>query len=123
MAFVESEPACVDGALLILQKPLLFRSPAFHAGYVVGKAGDFFANKAAKPSILASFYISIFISLSAHADFSVWALFFFCLSLCVRCLSRRFKKVHWAQREGAPCGTGLIQTRAGAASGTAQCGR
>nr|DAQ47817.1 MAG TPA: hypothetical protein [Caudoviricetes sp.] len=28
--------------LLILQKnPLLFRSPAFHAGYVVGKVGDF----------------------------------------------------------------------------------
>jgi hypothetical protein len=65
--------------LLILQKPLLFRSPAFHAGYFVGKAGDFFANKAAKLSILASFYISIFISLSAHAAFSVWALFFFVL--------------------------------------------
>nr|DAP09739.1 MAG TPA: hypothetical protein [Caudoviricetes sp.] len=31
----------------------------------------------AKLSIFASFYISIFISLSAHADFSVWALFFF----------------------------------------------
>nr|DAG20052.1 MAG TPA: hypothetical protein [Caudoviricetes sp.] len=27
--------------LLILQKPLLCRIPAFHAGYVVGKVGDF----------------------------------------------------------------------------------
>lgn len=41
--------------------------------------GIFFANKAVKLSILASFYINILISLSAHADFSVWALFFFVL--------------------------------------------
>jgi hypothetical protein len=50
-------------------KPPVFR---------LGHRGDFFANKAVELSILASFYISILISLSVHADFSVWALFFFC---------------------------------------------
>jgi hypothetical protein len=45
-------------------------------GVLFGQSGGFFANKVAKLSILASFYISIFIFLSAHADFSVWALFF-----------------------------------------------
>ena len=48
-------------------------------GVPFGASGDFFANKAVKLSIFASFYISIFIFLSAHADFSVWALFFFVL--------------------------------------------
>nr|DAO93808.1 MAG TPA: hypothetical protein [Caudoviricetes sp.] len=49
-------------ALDFTKNPLLCRSPACHAGHFVGKVGDF------------SF---IYIFSSAHADFSVWALFFF----------------------------------------------
>jgi hypothetical protein len=38
--------------------------------------------------------------LSAHADFSVWALFFFCPSFDVRCLSVFADAVHWMHKEG-----------------------
>ena len=51
--------------------------PAFPKPCVLrGVLGGFLASKTFKLSIFASFYISIFISLSIHADFSAWALFF-----------------------------------------------
>nr|DAE71746.1 MAG TPA: hypothetical protein [Caudoviricetes sp.] len=37
------------------------------------------------------------LQLSAHADFSVWALFFFCPSLYLHCLSFSSGTVHWVQ--------------------------
>nr|DAR83543.1 MAG TPA: hypothetical protein [Caudoviricetes sp.] len=45
--------------------------PCIPRGVLYRQSGGFFTNKTVKLSILSSFYISIFISLSAHADFSV----------------------------------------------------
>nr|DAR23418.1 MAG TPA: hypothetical protein [Caudoviricetes sp.] len=68
---------------------------------------------------LQNFMLNEFISLCLCGPAAVRALFYFWHSFGIRWHSRRFKKVHWVQREGVPCGTSLTRTRTGAASGTA----
>nr|DAH37967.1 MAG TPA: hypothetical protein [Caudoviricetes sp.] len=85
--------------------------------------GDFFASKTVKLSFFASFYISIFISSSAHADFSVWALFFFVLRCAFVDSPSGLKRYTGRKGRGAPCGISSARTPTGAALETAPCGR
>nr|DAH36010.1 MAG TPA: hypothetical protein [Caudoviricetes sp.] len=89
-----------------IKNPLLCRSLTFHARCFVGKVGDFFASIIDKLSIFVSFYISIFISLSAHADFSVWALFFFVLRCTFVISPGGLNRYTGRKGRRAPCGTG-----------------